>query len=116
MKRFGLLFVLMVLGSGCSTAPRIDGSTAEAFYASVPKVARSVEGTPEEKLFEQATERAMRLALEGADAKGDLTADGEISVPSESVRRQARESLHGLTAEQAIEKFAAPGPTTRPKW
>lgn len=90
-----------------ASAPRIDGTTESSFYASVPVVAKSVEGTPQAELFERATSNAFRRALDNRDPDLDVSKEADLEQASDTLRRTVRESLHGLTALEAIERFAS---------
>ena len=102
MRRPFLSLALLAALAGCGGGdPTIDGSSEQAFAASVERVKESIGDEKRQIQFESAL-LALSLDQLGSEIE---TAKAGGETMGEAARNEAhRKSLHGLTAEQVIEK------------
>ena len=92
----------MLLVAGCSSAPRIDGTSAQAFDSSYAKLLGSL--GPEER-FKLALAQLVVLAPTGclASSAPESSITRATGVPEADIR-PCREQLHGMTYQDIMGK------------
>ena len=93
---------MLLAAGGCASAPRIDGTSAQAFDSSYAKLLDSL--TPEERL-KLALAQLVVLAPTGclASSASESSITLATGVPEADIR-PCREQLHGMTYQDIVDK------------
>lgn len=85
-----ILALVLLLATGCSSGPKIDGSTPEAFAASMQHAGEALEPKQQSRFASAVALVTMKVGMKAASAGNDPT-------------KALMDELDGLSAEQVIE-------------